>query len=165
MYASSPVTSVVGETIGKYRPCRHIRTRRNGHDQSPNAARRKNRTCRSRRLEQRRRGPAYRAGEGSGQFLANEIMDGEVSRIHLLNRERVRCCRFGGAARREEREYPSWIFDRRATPRQSQRSATLRATSGRAAGVVAPQSQNASAMLLRRALPAVRPGVAHSFAI
>ena len=92
-------------------------------------------------------------------------MDGEVTRIHLLNRERVRCCRFGGAARREEREYPSWIFDRRATPRQSQRSPTLRATSGRAAGVVAPQSQNASAMLLRRAWPFARQNFAQPFPI
>ena len=30
-------------------------------------------------------------------------------------RERARCQRFGAAARREEGEYPSWIFDRRAT--------------------------------------------------
>jgi hypothetical protein len=34
---------------------------------------------------------------------------------------------FGTAARREEGEYPLWIFDRRATPLQRQRSATLRA--------------------------------------
>ena len=46
-------------------------------------------------------------------------------RTHLINRERVRCWRFGAAARREEEEYPLWIFDRRATPLQRQRSATL----------------------------------------
>ena len=88
-----------------------------------------------------------------------------VAGTHLLNRERVRCQRFGAAARREEEEYPSWIFDRRVTPRQRQRSATLRATPWRAAGFVAPQSQNAAAMLLRRALPATRQGVAHPFPI
>src|SRR5690242_1320248 len=38
------------------------------------------------------------------------------------NEERVRCRRFGGAARREEGEYPLWIFDRRATPQRRQRS-------------------------------------------
>jgi hypothetical protein len=32
-------------------------------------------------------------------------------RTHLINRERVRCWRFDAAARREEEEYPSWIFD------------------------------------------------------
>ena len=63
----------------------------------------------------------------------------------------------GRLARREEGEYPLWIFDRRATPLQRQSSATLRAKLWRAAGGVAPQSQNASAMLLRRALPAAPP--------
>jgi len=29
--------------------------------------------------------------------------------------KRARCQRFGAAARREEGEYPLWIFDRRAT--------------------------------------------------
>src|SRR5206468_10606491 len=77
------------------------------------------------------------------------------TRTRLINRERVRCWRIGAAARREEGEYPLWIFDRRATPLQRQRSATLRAKLWRAAGGVAPQSQIASAMLLRRALPAV----------
>ena len=86
-------------------------------------------------------------------------------RTHLINRGRVRCQRFGAAARREEGEYPSWIFDRRATQPQRQRSATLRAKLWQAAGGVAPQSQNASAMLLRRALPATRQGLAHSFPI
>src|SRR6266850_5861596 len=64
------------------------------------------------------------------------------TRTHLINRERVRCQRFGAAARREEGEYPSWIFDRRATPPQRQRSATLRAKLWRTAGCVAPQSQS-----------------------
>src|SRR5437588_12497134 len=68
---------------------------------------------------------------------------------HLINRERVRCWRFGAAARREEGEYPSWIFDRRATRLQLQGSA-LRAKFWLAAGGVAPQSQSALAFLLRR---------------
>src|SRR5215469_3985993 len=41
---------------------------------------------------------------------------------HLINRKRARCQRFGAAARREEGEYPLWIFDRRATQQQRQRS-------------------------------------------
>src|SRR5882672_4175652 len=61
---------------------------------------------------------------------------------HLKNRGRVCGLRFGMAARREEREYPWWIFDRRATPPPRQRSATLRAVVRRAADCVAPQSQN-----------------------
>src|SRR5215467_129186 len=61
-----------------------------------------------------------------------------------------------GAARREEGEYPLWIFDRRATPQQRQRSATRRAVFWRAPGSVAPQSQSLVAMLLRCALPAAR---------
>jgi hypothetical protein len=77
----------------------------------------------------------------------------------------VRCWRFGAAARREEGEYPLWIFDQRATPLQRQRFATLRAKFWQAAGCVAPQSQSASAMLLRRALPAARQNLAHSFPI
>src|SRR2546430_9573432 len=63
-------------------------------------------------------------------------------RTHHINRERVRCWRFGATARREEGEYPSWICDRRATPLQRQRSATLRAKLWRPAGGVAPQSQS-----------------------
>src|ERR1044071_7584513 len=62
-------------------------------------------------------------------------------RTHLKNRKGVRCKRFEPAARREEVEYPLWIFDRGATPQQLQRSATLRAEFWRAAGVVAPRSQ------------------------
>ncbi len=77
----------------------------------------------------------------------------------------MRCWRFAAAARREEGEYPSWIFDRRATRLQRQRSATLRAKFWRAAGGVAPQSQSALALLLRRALPAARQNLAHSFPI
>src|SRR5205085_8528470 len=84
---------------------------------------------------------------------------------HLINRERVRCWRFGAAARREEGEYPLWIFDRRATPLQRQRSATLRAKPWWAAACVAPQSQSALAMLLRRAWPADHQSLAHSFPI
>jgi hypothetical protein len=38
------------------------------------------------------------------------------------NGKRARCPRFGAAARREEEEYPLWIFDRRATQQQPQRS-------------------------------------------
>src|SRR5438093_7322720 len=86
-------------------------------------------------------------------------------RTHLINRERVRCQGFGAAARREEGEYPSWIFERRATRPRRQRSATLRAKLWRAAGGVAPQSQNALAMLLRRALPVARQSLAHPFPI
>src|SRR5438874_1517636 len=89
----------------------------------------------------------------------------ELLRTHLINRERVRCQRFGAAARREEGEYPSWIFERRATRPRRQRSATLRAKLRRAAGGVAPQSQNALAMLLRRALPVARQSLAHPFPI
>ena len=162
VFTSGAVTAFTGpEIIGTGGA---NRARGNGYDQRADATRRENQTGGPRRLEQRWRNAATRAGERSGEFLANEVMDSEVIRIQLLNRERVRCCRFGGAARREEREYSS-IFERRATPRQRQRFATLRATPGRAAGIVAPQSQNASAMLLRRALPAIRPGVALSFAI
>jgi len=43
--------------------------------------------------------------------------------------------------------------------------ATLRAKFWRAAGGVASQSQNPAAMLLRRALPAARQNLAHSFPI
>jgi hypothetical protein len=77
----------------------------------------------------------------------------------------VRCPRFDAAARREEEEYPSWIFDRRATKPRRQRSATLRAKFWRAAGGVAPQLQNPLAMLLRRALPSARQNLAHPFPI
>jgi len=77
----------------------------------------------------------------------------------------VRCWRFDAAARREEEEYPSWIFDRRATPLQRQKSATLRAKLWRPAGSVVPQSQSALAMLLRRALPATHQSLAHLFPI
>src|SRR5215472_1861399 len=61
---------------------------------------------------------------------------------HLINRKRARCPRFGAAARREEGEYPVWIFDRRATPQQRQRSATRRAVFWRLPGCVAPQSES-----------------------
>ena len=88
-----------------------------------------------------------------------------MKRTHLINREQVRCWRSGAAARREEGEYPSWIFDRRVRLLQQQRSATLRAKLWQAAGGVAPQLQNAAAMLLRRALPAARHSLAHSFPI
>src|SRR6266516_3989974 len=67
---------------------------------------------------------------------------------HLINGGTVRCWRFGAAARRQEGEYPSWIFDRRATPLRRQRSATLWAKLWQSAGGVAPQSENASPMLL-----------------
>ena len=77
----------------------------------------------------------------------------------------MRCERFDAAARRKEEEYPSRIFDRRATPPQRQRSATLRAKLWQAPGCVAPQSQNTSAMLLCRALPVTCQSLAHSFPI
>ena len=48
-------------------------------------------------------------------------------RTHLVNRERARCQKFDAATRREKGEYPSWIFDRRATPQRRQGSATRRA--------------------------------------
>src|SRR5207249_7156780 len=76
---------------------------------------------------------------GPGLDLSGNLM---CARTLLINRERVRCWRFGAAARREEGEYPLWIFDRRATPLQRQRSATLRAKLWRPAGGVAPQSQS-----------------------
>src|SRR5207248_2517827 len=45
-----------------------------------------------------------------------EVFNFSRTRTHLINREGVRCQRFEAAARREEGEYPWWIFDRRATP-------------------------------------------------
>jgi hypothetical protein len=77
----------------------------------------------------------------------------------------VRCQRFGAAARRDEEEYPSWIFDRRATKPRRQRSATPRAKFWRAVDGVTPQLQNPLAMLLRRALPWARQNLAHPFPI
>ena len=84
-----------------------------------------------------------------------------IAKSLIINEERVRCLGFGPAARREcfrtgTREYPWWIFDRRATPPPDQRPATLRAAYRRASGGVAPQSQGPAAMLLRRALPDAR---------
>src|SRR5215471_17653799 len=52
-------------------------------------------------------------------------MRSEIIRNQLKNRGRARCWVFGAAARREEKEYPSWIFERRATLPQRQRFATL----------------------------------------
>ena len=104
----------------------------------------------------------------------------------------MRCWRFGVAPRREERAYPatsirleskecdnhsrksaylrrernagsSWVCERRATLAQRQRFATLRAELWRATGSVAPQSQSALTMLLRRALPVPRQNSAHPF--
>jgi len=46
-------------------------------------------------------------------------------RTHLINRQGARLRRFDADARREEREYPSWIFDRRVTQQQRQRTQTL----------------------------------------
>src|SRR5581483_4000370 len=45
----------------------------------------------------------------------------KIVKSSLINEERVRCPGFGLAARREEGEYPWWIFDRRATPPPGQR--------------------------------------------
>src|SRR5215472_11016039 len=81
------------------------------------------------------------------------------------NEKRARCQRFGVAARREEGEYPLWIFDRRATQQQRQRSATRRAVFWRADGGVAPRSESAAAILPRRALPAARQKTARPFPI
>src|SRR5271170_5301674 len=75
----------------------------------------------------------------------------------LINEERVRCQGFGPAARREEGEYPWWIFDRRATPPPGQRPATLRAAFRRPSGGVAPQSQGAAAMLCGARAEALAP--------
>ena len=69
------------------------------------------------------------------------------------------------AARREEGEYPSWIFDRRATPSPRPKIATLWAKTWRAKGGVAPQSQNTLAMLLRPAWPSARQTFAQPFPI
>ncbi len=62
-------------------------------------------------------------------------------------------------------EYPLWIFDRRATQQQRQRSATRRAVFWRTPDGVAPQSESAAAILPRRALPAVRQKTARPFLI
>src|SRR5579862_3914205 len=62
-------------------------------------------------------------------------------------------------------EYPLWIFDRRATQQQRQRSATRRAVFWRAPGSVAPQSESAAAIFLRRVLPAARQKTARPFPI
>ena len=80
-----------------------------------------------------------------GKVQSRCEQSGEPLRTHLINRERVRCQRFGPVARREEEEYPSWIFDQRATWPQRQRSATLWARLWRTPKTfgVAPQSQNA----------------------
>src|SRR2546430_222880 len=84
-----------------------------------------------------------------------------TDRSQLINRNRVRCWSFAAAARREEREYPSWIFERRATPAQRQRS------SNPAGWILAGRWQRCSliterqAMLFRRALPASRQNPAH----
>jgi hypothetical protein len=61
--------------------------------------------------------------------------------------------------------YPLWIFDRRATQQQRQRSATRRAAFWREPGGVAPQSESATAIFLRRALPAARQKTARPFPI
>ena len=65
-------------------------------------------------------------------------------RTHLLNREHMRCWRFGATTRREKRAYPLWICKGRPTPAPRQISATLRAELWHATGGVASQSQNSS---------------------
>src|SRR3981081_2079566 len=55
----------------------------------------------------------------------NTKMTRRRMRTHLRNGEWGRCKRCGAAARREEEEYPLWIFERRATSSPRQRSATL----------------------------------------
>src|ERR1041385_505154 len=102
---------------------------------------------------------------GSIFTLFNDSRHIMFPRTHLVNRKRARGQRFGAAARREEGEYPLWIFDRRATRPRREKSATLRAKLWRTASGVAPQSQNAAAMLLRRALPAAGQTLAHPFPI
>jgi hypothetical protein len=100
-----------------------------------------------------------RAADLHGKLWLAVVASAEASRTHLINRERVRCWRFGAAARREEGEYPSWIFDRRATPLQRQISATLRAKLWRAAGGVAPQSQSAIGYASSSRLASRPPGL------
>src|SRR6266496_1038209 len=78
-------------------------------------------------------------------------------RTHLLNRERVRCLRFGTAARREEGEYPLWIFDRRASPKAfGPAVAKIRNPAGLSPGgplaALLLSHRAPLAMLLRRAL-------------
>src|SRR5260370_25736394 len=75
----------------------------------------------------------------------------------LINEEGVRCLGFGPAARREEGEYPWWIFDRRATPPPGQRPATLRAAFRRAAGGVSPPSKGRGNKAPPRPLPIPPP--------
>src|SRR6266480_7691123 len=83
----------------------------------------------------------------------NEFANLKAHRTHLSNRERVRSWRFGAAARREEREYPSWMFDRRATPLQRQRSATLRAKFWRRCSSVTERLGYASSSRLASGAP------------
>src|SRR5438093_10659402 len=68
-----------------------------------------------------------------------------MTRTHLINRNESVARDLPRKHSGEEEEYPSWIFDRQATPPQWQRLATIRAwawTAPKAIGV-APQSQNA----------------------
>ena len=73
--------------------------------------------------------------------------------------------RHAAAARREEGEYLHGSLTNEQDRRGGPGSATLRAKTWRTKGHVAPQSQKASAMLLRRAWPFARQAFAPLFPI
>src|SRR5437870_2994147 len=72
-----------------------------------------------------------------------------ISRIQLVFRSKG----FWPPARRERRAYPSEVCKERATTREAKRAAARRVAPKMAWGFVAPQSQIATDMLLRRASP------------
>src|SRR6478672_6610179 len=88
-----------------------------------------------------------------------------MTRTHVINWERVRCQRFCAAAdaRRENILRGSLTDEQRCRSAKDWQPSGL--CSGRASGCVAPQSQSASVMLLRHALPATRQSVARLFPI
>ena len=73
----------------------------------------------------------------------------------------MRCQDFSPLPRRERRAYPSAVCEERATPAAAKKTATRRAAPDLTCGFVAPQSQSAAAMLLRRASPPVKSDAAH----
>jgi hypothetical protein len=68
-------------------------------------------------------GFAWQSSEAQGSELS-----GNLSVLELTSQIGNGCVAgdFGAAAPREEEEYPSWIFDRRVTPLQRQRSGSGR---------------------------------------
>ena len=86
-------------------------------------------------------------------------------RTHLINRNGcvARDLALQQGERRENILYGSVTDEQRG--RSVEDRTTLRAEFWPATGGVAPQSQNPAAMLLRRALPAARQSLAHSFPI